>query len=128
MKNNKITITEREASELKDKLEKIYDEIYPNISIDNFVGFTDDGIKYMFSIMLFHNRDHKEELLKTLEEYGYVYGYDFVSDDLLAKRINLDNIFHSEEVFKFSFNQYFISKYDLGESFLLLNGEPIEYE
>jgi hypothetical protein len=128
MKNNKITITEKEASELKDKLEKIYNEIYPNISIDNFVGFTDDGIKYMFSIMLFHNRDHKEELLKTLEEYGYVYGYDFVSDDLLAKRINLDNIFHSEEVFKFSFNQYFISKYDLGESFLLLNGEPIEYE
>lgn len=128
MKNNKITITEREASELKDKLEKIYNEIYPNISIDNFIGFTDDGIKYMFSIMLFHNRDHKEELLKTLEEYGYVYGYDFVSDDLLVKRINLDNIFHSEEVFKFSFNQYFISKYDLGESFLLLNGEPIEYE
>lgn len=128
MKNNKITITEREASELKDKLEKIYNEIYPNISIDNFIGFTDDGIKYMFSIMLFHNRDHKEELLKTLEEYGYVYGYDFVSDDLLAKRINLDNIFHSEEVFKFSFNQYFISKYDLGESFLLLNGEPIEHE
>lgn len=128
MKNNKITITEREASELKDKLEKIYNEIYPNISIDNFIGFTDDGIKYMFSIMLFHNRDHKEELLKTLEEYGYVYGYDFVSDDLLAKRINLDNIFHDEEVFKFSFNQYFISKYDLGESFLLLNGEPIEYE
>lgn len=128
MKNNKITITEREASELKDKLEKIYNEIYPNISIDNFIGFTDDGIKYMFSIMLFHNRDHKEELLKTLEEYGYVYGYDFVSDDLLAKRINLDNIFHNEEVFKFSFNQYFISKYDLGESFLLLNGEPIEYE
>ena len=128
MKNNKITITEREASELKDKLEKIYNKIYPNISIDNFIGFTDDGIKYMFSIMLFHNRDHKEELLKTLEEYGYVYGYDFVSDDLLAKRINLDNIFHDEEVFKFSFNQYFISKYDLGESFLLLNGEPIEYE
>ena len=126
MKNNKITITEREASELKDKLEKIYNEIYPNISIDNFIGFTDDGIKYMFSIMLFHNRDHKEELLKTLEEYGYVYGYDFVSDDLLAKRINLDNIFHNEEVFKFSFNQYFISKYDLGESFLLLNGEPIQ--
>lgn len=128
MKSNKITITEREASELKDKLEKIYNEIYPNISIDNFIGFTDDSIKYMFSIMLFHNRDHKEELLKTLEEYGYVYGYDFVSDDLLAKRINLDNIFHSEEVFKFSFNQYFISKTDLGESFLLLNGEPIEYE
>ena len=128
MKSNKITITERKASELKDKLEKIYNEIYPNISIDNFIGFTDDGIKYMFSIMLFHNRDHKEELLKTLEEYGYVYGYDFVSDDLLAKRINLDNIFHSEEVFKFSFNQYFISKTDLGESFLLLNGEPIEYE
>ena len=128
MKSNKITITEREASELKDKLEKIYNEIYPNISIDNFIGFTDDGIKYMFSIMLFHNRDHKEELLKTLEEYGYVYGYDFVSDDLLAKRINLDNIFHSKEVFKFSFNQYFISKTDLGESFLLLNGEPIEYE
>lgn len=128
MKNNKITITEREASELKDKLEKIYNEIYPNISIDNFIGFTDDGIKYMFSIMLFHNRDHKEELLKTLEEYGYVYGYDFVSDDLSVKKINLDNIFHSEEAFKFSFNQYFISKYDLGESFLLLNGEQIEYE
>lgn len=128
MKNNKITITEKEASELKDKLEKIYNEIYPNISIDNFVGFADIGKLYMFSIMLFHNRDHKEELLKTLEEYGYVYGYDFVSDDLLAKRINLDNIFHDEEVFKFSFNQYFISKYDLGESFLLLNGEPIEYE
>lgn len=128
MKNNKITITEKEASELKDKLEKIYNEIYPNISIDNFVGFADIGKIYMFSIMLFHNRDHKEELLKTLEEYGYVYGYDFVSDDLLAKRINLDNIFHDEEVFKFSFNQYFISKYDLGESFLLLNGEPIEYE
>lgn len=128
MKNNKITITEKEASELKDKLEKIYNEIYPNISIDNFVGFADIGKLYMFSIMLFHNREHKEELLKTLEEYGYVYGYDFVSDDLLAKRINLDNIFHSEEVFKFSFNQYFISKTDLGESFLLLNGEPIEYE
>ena len=37
MKSNKITITEREASELKDKLEKIYNEIYPNISIDNFI-------------------------------------------------------------------------------------------
>lgn len=128
MNDNIITITEEEASKLKDKLEKIYNEIYPNISIDNFVGFADIGKVYMFSIMLFHNRDHKEELLKTLEEYGYVYGYDFVSDDLIVNRINLDNIFHNEDVFKFGFNQYFISKKDLGDNFLLLNGEPIEYE
>lgn len=117
-----MKLKETEKEELIKEIGKLYNSELDYIEVENCDFHMLDSRKIKGVLLtFFHGKEHGEELYELLSSYGNIYKLDALSRDIKMIKVNLENIFYTDEEFEFGFSQFILSDILDKESYILLN-------
>ena len=117
-----MKLKETEKEELIKEIGKLYNSELDYIEVENCDFHMLDSRKIKGVLLtFFHGKEHGEELYELLSSYGNIYKLDALSRDIKMIKVNLENIFYTDEEFEFGFSQFILSDILDKENYILLN-------